>query len=33
VADLVTHRFGLDDFAAAYELAKAGSGIKLVIQP
>ena len=33
VKDLVTHRFGLDGFREAYELAKAGSGIKLVIQP
>jgi L-iditol 2-dehydrogenase len=33
VKDLVTHRFGLDSFREAYELAKAGSGIKLVIQP
>jgi len=31
--DLVTHRFGLDGFRDAYELAKAGKGIKIVIAP
>ena len=33
VKDLVSHRFGLEDFPKAYELAKAGAGIKIVIAP
>lgn len=31
--DLVSHRFGLDDFKSAYETAKAGEGIKIAIIP
>ncbi len=31
--DLVTHRFGLDDFRAAYDLAKSGAGIKIAVTP
>ena len=31
--DLVTHRFGLDGFGEAYQLHKAGVGLKLLIEP
>jgi L-iditol 2-dehydrogenase len=33
VKDLVTHRFGLDGFGEAYNLHRAGVGLKLVIEP
>lgn len=33
VKDLVTHRLGLDDFHEAYDLHRAGAGLKLVIEP
>ena len=33
VKDLVTHRFGLDGFAEAYNLHGSGVGLKLVIEP
>jgi L-iditol 2-dehydrogenase len=33
VKDLVTHRFGLDAFGEAYNLHRAGVGLKLVIEP
>jgi len=33
VKDLVTHRFGLDGFQEAYNLHRAGVGLKLVIEP
>jgi hypothetical protein len=29
----VTHRFGIDGFCEAYDLHKAGLGLKLVIEP
>jgi len=31
--DLVSHRFKLDDFREAYDLAKSGAGIKIVVTP
>jgi L-iditol 2-dehydrogenase len=31
--NLVSHRFGLEDFSRAYEIAKEGSGIKIMIIP
>ena len=33
VKDIVTHRFGINGFREAYELQKAGHGLKLVIEP
>jgi L-iditol 2-dehydrogenase len=33
VKDIVTHRFGIDGFREAYDLHKAGVGLKLVIEP
>ena len=33
VKDIVTHRFGIDGFREAYDLQKAGHGLKLVIEP
>jgi L-iditol 2-dehydrogenase len=33
VKDIVTHRFGIDRFREAYDLQKAGHGLKLVIEP
>jgi L-iditol 2-dehydrogenase len=33
VKDLVSHIYGIDDFAKAYEICKAGKGIKVLIKP
>ncbi len=33
VKDIVTHRFGIDGFREAYDLQKAGLGLKVVIEP
>jgi L-iditol 2-dehydrogenase len=33
VKDIVTHRFSIDEFGEAYNLHKAGVGLKLVIEP
>jgi L-iditol 2-dehydrogenase len=33
VKDLVTHRYGLGDFNEAYQTAKAGTGIKIMVVP